>query len=64
VTDHAEALEKAISQNAASPITYGKTTISPALEAEDKEIMAFPLEINPDRIRIVPASSLFETAEP
>ena len=64
VTDHAEALEKAISQNATSPITYGKTTISPALEAEDKEIMAFPLEINPDRIRIVPASSLFETAEP
>jgi zinc protease len=61
VTDEKEAkgLAEALASNAPSPIGYATATKPEVLE-EDKEIAVFPLAVNRDRLRIVPASEMFE----
>lgn len=55
----AGAFVEALRSNAPSPITYATATRPEVLE-EDREIAVFPLEINPERVRIVPATAMFE----
>jgi zinc protease len=43
-----------------TPINYQTPTTDPALLAEDKEIAAYPLKVNPARVRILQAATLFE----
>jgi zinc protease len=55
----AEALAKAIGGNAPSTIRYSTETRPEVLE-EDKQISAYPLGVDPKRIRVVRASEMFE----
>lgn len=50
---------EALRTNAPSPISYTTATRPEVLE-EDKEIAVFPLSINADRARLVPATEMFE----
>ena len=43
-----------------TPIEYQTPTTDRALLAEDRAIEVFPLGINPDRVRIYPAETMFE----
>jgi zinc protease len=55
----AKAFATALESNAPSPIRYATET-RPEVLAEDKEIAVYPLRINKERIRVVPASEMFE----
>jgi zinc protease len=55
----AEALADALVSNAPSPLEYVTPTRSEVIE-EDAEIAVFPLRVNRDRVRIVPAAEMFE----
>ncbi len=57
-----ERFVRALGSNAPSPISYATDT-KPEVLDEDKEIAVFPLPVDAERIRIVPAEALFETAE-
>jgi zinc protease len=61
VTDEAAAkgLAEALASNAPSPIEYATATKPEVLE-EDKAIAVFQLQVDRDRLRIVPASEMFE----
>ena len=58
VTPDAHAFRQALLSTAPSPITYN-TDVSDEILEEDEEISAFPLAINPDRIRVVPVEEMF-----
>jgi zinc protease len=60
VADAARGLVQQLTSGGPTPITYQTPTTDPALLAEDKEIEAFPLEVNVERLRIVPAATMFE----
>jgi zinc protease len=55
----AKAFATALESNSPSPIRYATET-RPEVLAEDKEIAVYPLRINKERIRVVPASEMFE----
>jgi zinc protease len=60
VTPDAAAVKEALLSGGPTPITYQTPTTDEALLAEDKEIEAFPLRVNRDRIAVVKAQDLFE----
>ncbi len=60
VTDNATALKETLLSSAPTPITYQTPTTDEALLREDREIEAFPLSLNRERVRIVKAQELFE----
>ncbi|MEW6363626.1 MAG: pitrilysin family protein [Acidobacteriota bacterium] len=59
VTKDAEALRKALIENATSPMKYDSPTPESIL-AEDKVIQDYKLQIAPENIRIIPISEVFE----
>jgi zinc protease len=59
VTKGAEKLRDELLANTKSPITYSSPVGKEILE-EDKEIEAYPLRINKERIQIIPSTELFE----
>ena len=56
-------LVDAVAGNAPSPIVY-ETETKPDVLAEDREIERYALATSRDRVRVVPAESMFETAGP
>jgi zinc protease len=54
-----KALAGALATNVPSPIEYATET-KPAVLEDDRAIAVFPLQVNPDRLRIVPAAEMFE----
>ncbi|MEM7354632.1 MAG: pitrilysin family protein [Acidobacteriota bacterium] len=58
VTGEAEALQKAMLEDAPSPMTYSIEKPAEVLE-EDKEIEDFPLTIAEDGVRVVPVEDIF-----
>ncbi len=58
VTGDAESLQKALVDDAPSPITY-PTPKSEEILAEDEEIVVFPLTVAADAVRIVPVEEIF-----
>lgn len=58
VASDAEQLAQALATDAESPITY-RSEVSAAVLAEDRDIVAYPLQIPRDRIRIQPVDTLF-----
>ncbi|HEV8700301.1 MAG TPA: pitrilysin family protein [Candidatus Polarisedimenticolia bacterium] len=60
VTPDAAAVKETLLSGRPTPITYQTPTTSETLLAEDKEIEAFPLPINRERVGIVKAQDLFE----
>ncbi len=59
VTGEAERLRKALAEDSPSPMQYASEK-SPELLAEDKEIAAYPLEIDAETIAVVEVSQIFE----
>jgi zinc protease len=55
----AAAFVEALKSNAPSPISYATETKPEVLE-EDKAIAVYPLAIEPSKVRVVPASAMFE----
>ena len=60
VTENASAMKETLLSGKPTPITYQTPTTSEALLKEDREIEAFPLPINRERVRVVKAQELFE----
>jgi zinc protease len=60
VTPDAAAVKETLLSGRPTPITYQTPTTSEALLAEDKQIEAFPLPIQRERVAIVKAQDLFE----
>lgn len=60
VTKDAESFLSDLSSNARSPIQYEASNMPADVMAEDKQIEAFPLTLNPDRSRTMHAYELFE----
>jgi zinc protease len=58
VTRDAQALKKALVENAPSPYTY-PTPKPESILKEDREIGTFPLAIKPENVTIVPVTGLF-----
>jgi zinc protease len=58
VTTDAEAFVERLQTGEPSPPTYN-TTVSDEVLAEDEEIVAYPVRVNPDRIEIVPVEEMF-----
>ena len=58
VTTDAQAFRDRLLSNEPSPPTYA-TAVTEEILAEDKEIVTYPLAINPDRVRIVPVEEMF-----
>lgn len=59
--DGAGPFADALARNAPSPMVYASET-RPEIIEEDREIAVYPLGTARDRIRVVPADALFETA--
>jgi len=62
VTADAGGLQQTLLANAPSPPTYN-TTVGDDIKKEDQEIQAFPLNINKDRIRVVPVEEMFRQTQ-
>jgi zinc protease len=60
VTGDAAGLRDLLLSGKPTPIVYQTPTTSEELLKEDREIEAFPLPLDPDRVRIVPAREMFE----
>jgi zinc protease len=60
VADGARGLVQQMTSGEPTPIVYQTPTTDPALLAEDKEIAGYPLKVSVERLRIVPASTMFE----
>ena len=60
VTPDASAMKEALLSGRPTPITYQTPTSDEALLREDKEIEAFPLPVNRERVSVVKAQDLFE----
>lgn len=60
VTDRAGEVKEALLSGKPTPITYQTPTTKEDLLKEDKEIEAFPLPVNKERIRVVPVKEMFE----
>jgi len=59
VTKDAEGLRDAIVDNKPSPITYNSPKPPEILE-EDKTIMAYPVNVRKERVRVVPVEQVFQ----
>lgn len=59
VTKGAQEFKDALVADAPSPITYSSPKSAEVLE-EDKEIIAFPLKVKAENVRIVPVEQLFQ----
>lgn len=59
ITKGAQAFKDVLVADAPSPITYGSPKSAEVLE-EDKEIIAFPLKVKAENVRIVPMEQLFQ----
>jgi zinc protease len=59
VTQDAEGLKKALTEDTPSPVTY-RTPKPQSVLDEDKQIEVFPLKVDPAKIHIVKASDMFE----
>lgn len=62
ITQDAQALKEALVSNAPSPITYANPSMPKAVLDEDLIIQAYPLDVKPENVRIVPATSFFRTS--
>lgn len=62
ITQDAQALKDDLVSNAPSPITYANPNMPPSILTEDLNIKAYPLEVRPENIRVIPASSFFRRA--
>lgn len=60
ITENSEALKKALLENTASPITYANPNMPERILEEDKIIQAYPLEVRPENVTIVPAADFFK----
>jgi zinc protease len=60
VCKDAAAMREKLLSGAPTPIVYDTEGTPPEILAEDKEIEAYPLPLNRERARIVPAAGLFE----
>ena len=60
VTDDAARFRDQILSGKPTPLVYDTAGTPPDILAEDKEIEAWPLSINGERLRIVPAKDMFE----
>lgn len=58
ITKDAQSLKDALVNDATSPITYGSPKPDQVLQ-EDKKIIAFPVKVKPENIKIVSVSDLF-----
>lgn len=58
VTKDAESLKEDLLKNAPSPITYPTPKPKEILD-EDKKISVFPIQVTPEKIRIVPVEEMF-----
>ena len=59
VSDNADALRKAIVENAPSPIKYNSEKPAEILE-EDKKIEAFKIDVKPENVTVVPVARVFD----
>jgi zinc protease len=59
VTKDADALRDAIVENKPSPITYNSPKPAEILE-EDKTIMVYPVNVQKERVRVVPIEQVFQ----
>ena len=60
VTDDAARFRDQVLSDQPSPLVYDTAGTPPEIVAEDKEIESWPLSINVERLRVVPAKKLFE----
>jgi zinc protease len=60
VAPDAAALRELLLSGKPTPITYQTPTTSEDLLREDREIESYPLPINKERLRVVPAARMFE----
>ncbi|MFI5173373.1 MAG: M16 family metallopeptidase [Terriglobia bacterium] len=59
ITRDAEPLKTALAENTPSPIQYAGP-VSDEVLRDDKVLVGLKLNVNPDKLRVVPASELFE----
>ncbi len=60
ITQDGEGLKKALLENTPSPISYANPNMPEQVLEEDKIIQAYPLEIKPEKIKVVPAAEFFK----
>ena len=60
VTEKANEFRDTVLAGKPTPLVYDTEGTPPEVLAEDKEIAAWPLEINRQRLRIVPVAEMFE----
>jgi zinc protease len=60
ITQDGESLKKALVENATSPITYANPNMPKEVLDEDQVIQAYPLEVRPENVRVIPASEFFK----
>jgi len=61
ITDDAARLKETLVANTPSPITYANPNMPPEILAEDLIIQNFPLDTQPEKIWIAPATAFFQT---
>jgi len=59
VTANAQEFKNALLENRPSPISYSGN-VDDSVKEKDEIVKNYTLNINPDRIRIVPVSEMFE----
>jgi zinc protease len=60
ITQDGESLKKALVENAPSPITYANPNMNKAVLEEDRVIQDYPLPINPENVKVIPAAEFFK----
>ena len=60
ITQDGESLKKALVENAASPITYANPNMPKTLLDEDQIIQAYPLQVKPENVKVIPAADFFK----
>lgn len=62
ITQDAESLKEALTNNTPSPITYANPNMPEHILEEDKVIEIFPLDVKPEKVRTAPAIDFFQKA--
>lgn len=60
ITQDAESFKEVLVNNTPSPITYANPNMPEEILEEDKIYQVFPLDVKPEKVRIVPATSFFQ----
>ena len=60
ITQDAESFKEALVNNTPSPITYANPNMPEEILEEDKIYQVFPLDVKPEKVRIVQATSFFQ----